>query len=113
MTSRHTRSNAQGPLHQLTNEELARLERQNRQLPRPTSTNMGDHQDDLTAAFALMQQQMHQMQQTIHANAANNGMHRRKLIRLAKGISCVIYLLRDPPSTLHRALDKTLRSSPP
>ncbi|KAG5389609.1 hypothetical protein IGI04_031150 [Brassica rapa subsp. trilocularis] len=71
MTSRHTRSNAQGPLHQLTNEELARLERQNRQLPRPTSTNMGDHQDDLTAAFALMQQQMQQMQQTIQANAAN------------------------------------------
>ncbi|KAF2538762.1 hypothetical protein F2Q68_00020432 [Brassica cretica] len=68
MTSRHTRSNAQGPLHQLTNEELARLERQNRQLPRPTSTNMGHHQDDLTAAFALMQQQM---QQTIQANAAN------------------------------------------
>ncbi|KAG5385387.1 hypothetical protein IGI04_036857 [Brassica rapa subsp. trilocularis] len=71
MTSRHTRSNAQGPLHQLTNEELVRLERQNRQLPRPTSTNMGDHQDDLTAAFALMQQQMQQMQQTIQANAAN------------------------------------------
>ncbi|KAG5387818.1 hypothetical protein IGI04_029359 [Brassica rapa subsp. trilocularis] len=45
MTSRHTRSNAQGPLHQLTNEELARLERQNRQLPRPTSTNM----DELSA----------------------------------------------------------------
>ncbi|KAG5414102.1 hypothetical protein IGI04_001669 [Brassica rapa subsp. trilocularis] len=71
MTSRHARCNAQGPLHQLTNEELARLERQNRQLPRPTSTNMGDHQDDLTAAFALMQQQMQQMQQTIQANAAN------------------------------------------
>ncbi|KAG5375930.1 hypothetical protein IGI04_040526 [Brassica rapa subsp. trilocularis] len=32
MTSRHTRSNAQGPLHQLTNEELARLERQNHEL---------------------------------------------------------------------------------
>ena len=32
---------------------------------------MGDHQDDLTAAFALMQQQMQQMQQTIQANAAN------------------------------------------
>ncbi|XP_048611591.1 uncharacterized protein LOC125585914 [Brassica napus] len=71
MTSRHTQSNAQGPLHQLTNEELARLERQNRQLPRPTSTNMGDHQDDLTAVFGLMQQQMQQMQQTIQANAAN------------------------------------------
>ncbi|KAG5396872.1 hypothetical protein IGI04_018686, partial [Brassica rapa subsp. trilocularis] len=74
MTSRHTRSNAQGPLHQLTNEELARLERQNRQQPRTTDTNMGDHgnMDDLTAALALIQQQMQnqqqqmqQMQQTI------------------------------------------------
>ncbi|KAF3495149.1 hypothetical protein DY000_02053876 [Brassica cretica] len=74
MTSRHTRSNAQGPLHQLTNEELARLERQNRQQPRTTDTNMGDHgnMDDLTATLALIQQQMQnqqqqmqQMQQTI------------------------------------------------
>ncbi|KAF2601080.1 hypothetical protein F2Q70_00026519 [Brassica cretica] len=74
MTSRHTRSNAQGPLHQLTNDELARLERQNRQQPRTTDTNMGDHgnMDDLTAALALIQQQMQtqqqqmlQMQQTI------------------------------------------------
>ncbi|KAF3493031.1 hypothetical protein DY000_02053874 [Brassica cretica] len=71
MISRHTRSNAQGPLHQLTNEELARLERQNRQQPRTTDTNMGDHgnMDDLTAAFALIQQKMQnqqqQMQQTI------------------------------------------------
>ncbi|KAF3531653.1 hypothetical protein DY000_02041168 [Brassica cretica] len=57
MTSRHTRSNAQGPLQQLTNEELARLERQNRQQPRQSDTNMGDHdnQDDLTAAMELMQ----------------------------------------------------------
>ena len=69
MTSRHTRRNAQGPLFTLSNKELARLERQNRQLPRPTNTTMGDHggQDDLTAAMALMQQQMHQMQQTINA----------------------------------------------
>ncbi|KAF2584977.1 hypothetical protein F2Q70_00035330 [Brassica cretica] len=74
MTSRHTRSNAQGPLHQLTNDELARLERQNPQQPRTTDTNMGDHdnQDDLTAALAIIQQQMQtqqqqmlQMQQTI------------------------------------------------
>ena len=69
MTSRNTRSNAQGPLQQLTNEELARLERQNRQQPGPTDTNMGDHgnQDDLTAAMALTQQQM---QQTIQAQQA-------------------------------------------
>jgi len=69
MTSRHTRSNAQGPLHQLTNEELARLERQNRQQPRQTDTTMGDHanQDDLAAAMALMQQQMLQMHQTMQA----------------------------------------------
>ncbi|KAG2311671.1 hypothetical protein Bca52824_023228 [Brassica carinata] len=68
MTSRHTRA-TQGPLHQLTNEELARLERHNRQQPRPTNTNMGDHgnQDDLTAALALMQQQM---QQTIQGQQA-------------------------------------------
>ncbi|KAF3535923.1 hypothetical protein F2Q69_00019270 [Brassica cretica] len=74
MTSRHTRSNAQGPLHQLTNEELARLERQNRQQPRPTNTTMAGqgNQDDLTAALAIIQQQMQahqqqmlQMQQTI------------------------------------------------
>src|SRR5690606_39209288 len=72
MTNRHTRSNAQGPLHQLTNEELARLERQNHQQPRPTNTNMGDqgHHDDLTASFALMQQQMQQMQNTIQGQQA-------------------------------------------
>ncbi|KAF3573312.1 hypothetical protein F2Q69_00059008 [Brassica cretica] len=64
MTSRHTRSNAQGPLHQLTNDELARLERQDRQQPRTTDTNMGDHRnmDDLTAALALIQQQMQTQQ---------------------------------------------------
>ncbi|KAL0824094.1 hypothetical protein Bca101_047771 [Brassica carinata] len=74
MTSRHTRSNGQGPLHQLTNEELARLERQNRQQPRPTNTTMAGqgNQDVLTAALAIIQQQMQahqqqmlQMQQTI------------------------------------------------
>ncbi|KAG5374510.1 hypothetical protein IGI04_042162, partial [Brassica rapa subsp. trilocularis] len=65
MTSRHTRSKAQGPLHQLTNDELTRLERQNRQQPRTTNTNMGDHSnmDDLTAALALIQQQMQTQQQ--------------------------------------------------
>ncbi|KAF3534098.1 hypothetical protein DY000_02040250 [Brassica cretica] len=69
MTSRHTRSNAQEPLFTLSNEELARLERQNRQQPRPTNNTMVDHggQDDLTAAMALMQQQMQQMTQTINA----------------------------------------------
>ena len=60
MPSRHTRINAQGPLLTLSNEELTRLERHNRQHPRPTNTTMGDNrdQDDLTAAMALMQQEM-------------------------------------------------------
>ncbi|KAG5385101.1 hypothetical protein IGI04_036571 [Brassica rapa subsp. trilocularis] len=69
MTSRHTRRNAQGELVTFTNQELARLEKTNRQQPRQTDTTMGDHanQDDLAAAMALMQQQMLQMQQTIQA----------------------------------------------
>ncbi|KAG5378154.1 hypothetical protein IGI04_025996 [Brassica rapa subsp. trilocularis] len=69
MTSRHTRRNAQGELVTFTNQELAWLERTNRQQPRQTDTTMGDHanQDDLAAAMALMQQQMQQMQQTIQA----------------------------------------------
>ncbi|KAG5414411.1 hypothetical protein IGI04_001978 [Brassica rapa subsp. trilocularis] len=69
MTSRHTRRSAQGELVTFSNQELARLERTNRQQPRQTDTTMGDHanQDDLAAAMALMQQQMQQMQQTIQA----------------------------------------------
>ncbi|KAG5411862.1 hypothetical protein IGI04_008181 [Brassica rapa subsp. trilocularis] len=69
MTSRHTRKNAQGELVTFTNQELARVERTNRQQPRQTDTTMGDHanQDDLAAAMTLMQQQMQQMQQTIQA----------------------------------------------
>ena len=69
MTSRHTRRNAQGELVTLNNQELARLERTNRQQPRPTDTTMGDHghQDDLSVTMQLMQQQMLQMQQTIQA----------------------------------------------
>ncbi|KAG5397893.1 hypothetical protein IGI04_019707, partial [Brassica rapa subsp. trilocularis] len=69
MTSRHTRKNTQGELVTFTNQELARLERTNRQQPRQTDTTMGDHanQDDLAAAMTLMQQQMQQMQQTIQA----------------------------------------------
>ncbi|KAF3520480.1 hypothetical protein DY000_02059325 [Brassica cretica] len=69
MTSRHTRRNAQRELVTFTNQELARLERQNRQQQRPNNTNMGDqgHQDGLAAAMQLMQQQMIQMQQTIQA----------------------------------------------
>ena len=53
----------------LSNQELVRLERMNRQQPRPTNTTMGDHgnQDDLAAAMALMQKQMLQMQQTMQA----------------------------------------------
>ncbi|KAF3539190.1 hypothetical protein F2Q69_00023664 [Brassica cretica] len=72
MTSRHTRSNAQGPLFTLSNEELPRLERQNHQQLRPTNTTMGDNggQDDLTSAMTLMQQQMQQMQQTINTQEA-------------------------------------------
>ncbi|KAG5411756.1 hypothetical protein IGI04_008075 [Brassica rapa subsp. trilocularis] len=97
MTSRHTRSNAQGPLHQLTNEELARLERQNRQLPRPTSTNMGDHQDDLTAAFALMQQQMQQMQQTIQANAANQRNAPEEVDQLIKSNQNHVFIMEESP----------------
>ena len=56
MTSRHTGRNAQGDLVMLSNQELVRLERMNRQQPRPTNTTMGDHgnQDDLAAAMALM-----------------------------------------------------------
>ncbi|KAF3534432.1 hypothetical protein DY000_02038892 [Brassica cretica] len=75
MTSRHTRSNAQGPLHQLTNEELARLERQNRQQPRPTDTTMAGqgNQDDLTAALEMlqMQQTIQNQQQDAHQAAEN------------------------------------------
>ena len=69
MTSRHTRINAQGDLVTLLNQELARLEPTNRQQPRPTNTTMGDHgnQDDLSAAMALMEQQMLQIQQTMQA----------------------------------------------
>ncbi|KAF2539170.1 hypothetical protein F2Q68_00022223 [Brassica cretica] len=65
MTSRHTQRNAQEELVTLTNQELARLERQNRQQPKPIDTTMGDygHQNDLAAAMQLMQQ----MQQTIQA----------------------------------------------
>ena len=57
MTSRHTQRNAQGELVTLTNQELARLERTNRQQPRPTNATIGDYdnQDDLAATM----QQMH------------------------------------------------------
>ena len=69
MTSRHTRRNAQGKLVTLSNQELARLERTNRQQQRPTNTTMGDYgnQDDLAATMQQMKQQMFQMQQTIQA----------------------------------------------
>ena len=69
MTSRHTRKNAQGELVTLTNQELARLERHNRQQTRPNNAIMGDtgHRDDLAGAMQLMQQQMFQMQQAIQA----------------------------------------------
>ncbi|KAF3501296.1 hypothetical protein F2Q69_00043552 [Brassica cretica] len=69
MTNRHTRRNAQGELVTLSNQELARLERTNRQQQRPTNTTMGDYgnQDDLAATMQQMKQQMFQMQQTIQA----------------------------------------------
>ncbi|KAL0668136.1 hypothetical protein Bca4012_030840 [Brassica carinata] len=72
MTSIYTWSNAQGPLFTLSNEELARLESHNRQQPRPTNIRMDDHggQDDLSAAMALMQQQIQQMKQTINTQRA-------------------------------------------
>ena len=71
MTSRPTGRNAQGPLHTLSNEELARLERTNRQQPRPMNTTMGDHdtQGDLAAAMALMQQTMNAREQAAQAAA--------------------------------------------
>ncbi|KAL0813946.1 hypothetical protein Bca101_070389 [Brassica carinata] len=70
MTSRHTRRNAQGEFVTFTKQELARLEITNRQQPRQTDTTMGDHanQNDLTAAMALMHQQMQQLQHTIQAH---------------------------------------------
>ncbi|KAG5394982.1 hypothetical protein IGI04_024945, partial [Brassica rapa subsp. trilocularis] len=114
---RHTRSNAQGPLHQLTNEELARLERQNRQQPRTTDTNMGDHgnMDDLTAALALIQQQMQnqqqqmqQMQQTIQnqqqaaqEQAAENAAREErddiaaKMDQLLKGNQSQVFIMEE------------------
>ncbi|KAG5384225.1 hypothetical protein IGI04_035695 [Brassica rapa subsp. trilocularis] len=69
MTSRHTRRNAQGELVTFSNQELARLERTNRQQQGQTDTTMGDHanQEQLTAQLQQMQQQMLQMQQTIQA----------------------------------------------
>ena len=110
MASRHTRSNGQGPLHQLTNDELARLERQNRQQPRTTDTNMSDHgnQDDLTAALAIIQQQMQtqqqqmlQMQQTIQ----NQQQAAQEAAKNAAREEC------GAPSTLLLALGKTMRSN--
>ncbi|KAF3569199.1 hypothetical protein DY000_02016183 [Brassica cretica] len=73
MTSRHTLRNAQGELVTLTNQELARLERTNRQQPRQTGTTMGDHanQDDLTTAMALMQQQIIEQATTGHNQNQN------------------------------------------
>ena len=56
----------------LSNEELARLEILNRQQPQPSNITMDDHggQDDLSAAMALMHQQMQQMQHTINTQEA-------------------------------------------
>ena len=55
MTSRHTRSNTQGDLISLTNQELASLERTNRQQKSITAT--------MAASMQQMQQQMQQMQE--------------------------------------------------
>ncbi|KAG5393586.1 hypothetical protein IGI04_023549 [Brassica rapa subsp. trilocularis] len=77
ITSRHTRRNAQGDLVTLSNQELARLERMNRQQPRPTNTTMGDHgnQDDLASAMAFMQQMQQTMQtcEQVGQQAAEQG----------------------------------------
>ncbi|KAF2535803.1 hypothetical protein F2Q68_00020503 [Brassica cretica] len=69
MTSRHTRRNAQGELVTFSDQELARLERTNRQQSGPNNAIMGDYgnQEQLTAQLQQMQQQMLQMQQTIQA----------------------------------------------
>ncbi|KAF3497859.1 hypothetical protein DY000_02053907 [Brassica cretica] len=70
MTSRHNRRNAQGELITLSNQELARLERTNRQQPRPTNATMGDYgnPDNLAATMQQMQLQMHLIQLTIQAH---------------------------------------------
>ncbi|KAF3531320.1 hypothetical protein DY000_02037548 [Brassica cretica] len=69
MTSRHTRRNAQREPVTLSNQELARLERTNREQSRPDNVTMGDYgnQEQLTAQLQQMQQRMLQMQQTIQA----------------------------------------------
>ncbi|KAF3505734.1 hypothetical protein F2Q69_00007548 [Brassica cretica] len=69
MTSRHTWRNAQGELVTFSNQELARLERTNRQQSGPNNAIMGDYdnQEQLTAQLQQMQQHMLQMQQTIQA----------------------------------------------
>ncbi|KAF3606216.1 hypothetical protein DY000_02048935 [Brassica cretica] len=66
MNSRHTRRNAQGELVTFSNQELARLERTNRQQSGPNNAIMGDfgNKEQLTAQ---MQQQMQQLQDTIQA----------------------------------------------
>ncbi|KAG5382730.1 hypothetical protein IGI04_034200 [Brassica rapa subsp. trilocularis] len=101
----------------MTNEELARLERQNRQQPRTTDTNMGDHgnMDDLTAALALIQQQMQnqqqqmqQMQQTIQnqqqaaqEQAAENAAREErddiaaKMDQLLKGNQSQVFIMEE------------------
>ncbi|KAF3594539.1 hypothetical protein DY000_02021361 [Brassica cretica] len=65
MTNRHTRGSTQGELISLTNQELASLERTNRQ-QRPNTTTM-DNFGTPEQIAASMQQMQQQMQQTIAA----------------------------------------------
>ena len=64
MTSRHTRSNTQGDLISLTNQELASLERTNRQ-QKSITTTMADF--GTPEQMAASMQQMQELQQTIAA----------------------------------------------
>ncbi|KAF3494332.1 hypothetical protein DY000_02053624 [Brassica cretica] len=113
MTSRHTRSNAQGPLFTLSNEELARLERQNRQQHRPTKITMDDlgGQNDLTAALALMQQHMQQMQQTINAQEAAREtateLATQQVDQLLKGNQSQVFIMEEETASENNVSDAT------
>ena len=71
MTSRYTRSNTQEDLNSLTNQELASVERTNRQQKSITAT-MADlgTPEQMAASMQQMQQQMQQMQELHQTIAA-------------------------------------------
>ena len=116
MTSRHTWRNVQGDLVTLSNQELARLERTNRQQPKPTNTTMDDHdnQDDLAAAMALMQQQMLQMQRTMqaHEHAAQQAAEHATQQQQQQGVPRNFPATRSAINPLLHVKDMTLRSNP-